>query len=556
MSGHSIVQQEQMALMLQVTQDAMSSLQMDEVLKHVGKGIAFALGVPHCNFYLYDESRNLLIPRQGYDEAPLSPEALHSFLNTPISPITNEFSSLLLEKKEPLISADAQTDPRVDKDLVGPVAVKSVMAVPLVIYERVVAIAMIGEFEKYRAFSEEEVKLVRGMAGPAALAIENARLYEESAKRQEENQSIQRVTSALLQELDLMEVLAIVCSEAKRLTGSPDSSVYLFESEGWLECVYTTADHPVLDRIPTDGALCGVAIREGRAAISNDPANDERIYHLKGVLPINMLVVPLSTNTNSSKLGVVYLANKPGGFTQDDARLIRIFADQAAVAVKNAQLHQREQYLAVLEERERLSREIHDNVAQTMSILKLQATNISELLRSGQIEPALSYLNELNRTASEANADIREAIFNLRNSASTETEFIPSLRTYLTHYQKLYGIEIHLLLPEEERKITLPPTSAIQVTRIIQEALTNVRKHAHARRGTVQIELENLEMKVTVEDDGMGFDLREVTERDGGGVGLQVMRERVVSLGGRFELDGRPGRGACVQLWVPLPVRR
>jgi len=251
------------------------------------------------------------------------------------------------------------------------------------------------------------------------------------------------------------------------------------------------------------------------------------------------------------------VVNKPGDFTEADARLIDLFADQAAIAIENVQLHEQVHQLAALEERERLAREIHDNLAQALSVLKLQASYAEDLLRNGQYEQLETYLGELKRTATEAHDDARDAIFSLRQRAASPEEFLASIRAHLDRYHRLYGLNVELVV-QDETLIDLTPAAVVQLTRIIQEALANVRKHARANSVRVRMERCDDQYCITVVDDGRGFDSGELAhrERGAGGMGLQIMRERVESLGGTLEIDSEPGEGTRVIVGIPLAEMR
>ncbi len=546
-------QHARMVLMLKVVQQATSFLEMDSVLRSVASGIMAAAGVDHCVYYLVSEDQHQVILRRGIGAFPTLPIPVDPILDQPLDPVYEAFIRQVLEQKRPLASNDVQADPRVNQPVARALGFKSVLAVPLVVHDRVLALAMTGTVSDYHPFTEEQIELAGGIASAAALAIENARLYEESRKQQAENQGIQRVTSALLQELDLKEVLEIVCLEAQQMTGARGSAVYFLESAEELQCVFNTGEEPTFERVPLEGSLGGTALREGKPILMNDPAGERRVFR-REASPLNLLVVPLMAKED--KIGTLYMVNKPGGFTPNDLRSICIFADQAAIAIKNARLHQQMRYLAALEERDRLAREMHDNVAQSLSALKLQASFIGELLRNGQIEQAQKQLAELTQAATEAHTDVREAIFSLHNSASNDAEFLPTLQAYLERYQKSYGIKAHLSV-QQGTVISLSPKAVVQMTRIIQEALTNVRKHAQAHTAWVRLEQKGDLLTITVEDDGQGFDPAAIFERDrdSGGVGLQVMRERAQSIGGDLQIDARPGRGTRIVAWTPLSTK-
>ena len=386
-------QHEYIAAMLRMGVKNSELIDIDEVLRQVAEGIIAAADVDHCSFYMMDERHNRLIPRHGVSKKSPSITSEQYFMNHPPDLTTDLFLGELLERREPLVSYNAQIDPRVDRDLVETMGTKTVLAIPLVANDRVLAVALTGTFQDRRAFTDEQIELAWDVTRAAALVIENARL------------------------------------------------------------------------------------------------------------------------------------------------------------------HQQIRHVAALEERERLAREIHDNLAQALSILKLQASNIDDLLRRGQIEQAQAFLAEMKATATEAHTDARETIFGLRHSSSSASEFLSTLCACLDRFRSVSGIDARLVAPDETIS-TLSTATVIQLTRVIQEALTNVRKHAGADAVVVQLEPSDGHLSVTVEDNGRGFDLDQVTNRGTGGVGLQIMRERAESVGGHLEVHTAPGRGTRVVAQIPLTSGR
>jgi signal transduction histidine kinase len=550
MSRHLREQQNRTALMLEMAQTASSSLDLDEVLRHVARGIATAAGVRHCGFYLMDEEQGLFIPRLGTDTLPTL-TATQAFLNRPLDPnTTHVFIRQVLDRKEPLTSYDAQTDPRMDKETARLLGVKSTLAVPFVVKDRVLAVAVVGTFDDYHTFTKEQIELAWGIANAVALAIENASLYEETHRRLAESQSLQRVTAALLQKLSLKEVLEIVCTEAQRLTGAMACNVLLLEDGEWLRVALSSgAPSPPFERIPVEGSFAGTAVRKGEFFLTNDPASDEQVYRREDELTA-LLTVPLKVK--GAAIGALSVVNKPEGFTEEDVRIISLFADQAAIAIENARLYQQVRHLAVLEERDRLGRELHDRLAQALGNLNLKASITGELLSGGQIAQAQASLLELKEMTGETYTDTREAIFNLRTPASLELGLLPTLREYLTEYRAHYSVDVRLVADNESLP-EFPADVKIQIIRIIQEALTNVRKHAGANKAWVRFQQQGGDwICISVEDDGRGFDPARATAEGRQYFGLQIMRERAGSVGGDLVLDSRLGQGTRVVIRVPF----
>lgn len=205
---------------------------------------------------------------------------------------------------------------------------------------------------------------------------------------------------------------------------------------------------------------------------------------------------------------------------------------------------------AVMQERERLSRELHDGAAQLVADLMLRLDTIRELAEGERHLEAEAELERLRSVAGEIFEDISESISGLRTSV-TARGLVGALRDYLDQFEERHGIRLRL--EADGGAGQLPPFAALQVFRLVQEALTNVRKHAGAGEAKVTLALlQPSELTVVVADDGQGF----VGENDGDGrrrpLGLTSMRERVEGLGGRLEVSSQPGAGTRVTATIPV----
>jgi PAS domain S-box-containing protein len=208
------------------------------------------------------------------------------------------------------------------------------------------------------------------------------------------------------------------------------------------------------------------------------------------------------------------------------------------------------QELAIIEEREWIAREMHDSVAQVLGYVNMKAEAARELLGRGQADRAAAQIEQLAEAARSAYTDVREDILALRTSTGLRRPLADTLRDYLEHWQDLSGVPVELL-PSDTFTFQLSPTAELQLVRIIQEALTNVRKHAHAERATVRFSDTAGGVEVVVEDDGGGFDPKALQRGPFPRFGLATMRERAEACGGALEIDSAPGRGTWVKVYLP-----
>lgn len=200
--------------------------------------------------------------------------------------------------------------------------------------------------------------------------------------------------------------------------------------------------------------------------------------------------------------------------------------------------------LAVLTERNRLGREIHDGQGQIWSYLQLEFQTLRELFARGQAEAAEKQAERFSALIRELNDDVRESIAGLK-STDADSEFLTLLQDYLNWYEKTYGISVLLTLPEEPAARLLQKAGEVQVLRIMQEALTNIRKHANARQVEVAIQKRGNQVFIIMADDGCGFDPTQVSE---GKYGLGIMRERAEEAGCLLSLESAPGKGTKLTL--------
>ncbi len=216
-----------------------------------------------------------------------------------------------------------------------------------------------------------------------------------------------------------------------------------------------------------------------------------------------------------------------------------------------AQLLEQQRALAVLQEREQLARELHDNLGQAFAFVNVQGQTIHRLLERGDVPTAQEHVGRLVQVAREADVDIRESILGLRATIS-EHGLFPALAQYISRYEKNYGIQALLEGTEAFVDGAFEALVEVQLLRILQEALTNVRKHANAHCVQILFARRNGRAHVTVQDDGLGFNPGASSAGSEEHVGLRVMRERAEEVGGSVVIHSAPGGGTRVVIEVPV----
>ncbi len=248
-------------------------------------------------------------------------------------------------------------------------------------------------------------------------------------------------------------------------------------------------------------------------------------------------------------IGAFYLTDKidAADFTRQDQRLIEMLASHAAIAIEHARLYDRSRELSVLEERNRLARELHDSVTQTLFSVVLTAESAATLVdRDG--ERAKAELNKLKELSREAWEEMRALVFELRSPDLETDGLVETLRKHIDIIRRVRAVQIDVTVTGERR---LAANIEREMFRIAQEALNNALNHADASRIDVAVEIAGDTLRVVVRDDGRGFDAKSAQARSKR-LGLTSMRERAAALGGTVGIESHAGAGTIVTAEAPL----
>ncbi|CAN5788139.1 hypothetical protein BH20CHL1_BH20CHL1_05490 [soil metagenome] len=321
---------------------------------------------------------------------------------------------------------------------------------------------------------------------------------------------------AITGELELDRVLQQVVDQARELGVARYGALSLLSDDGGIQSFLTSGitkeERETLGPIPVGHGLLRAVIDERKALRVPDLTQDPRSYGFpKNHPPMHsLLAVPILSQDRI--LGSLYLTEKEHGrvFDNDDQLRLERFATHAAIAIENARLHQQVWTLAVTQERERIAREMHDSIAQVLGYVNTKAQAAQELLRAGQPEKAEEQISQLSEVARDAYADVRENILGLRTSLDTTRGFVDTVRNYLDSGEDQSQIHARLeTIPAGPCESELTPLAELQLLRIVQEALANVRKHSGATDVSIVLCQRPGELEVTVVDDGKGFNVSE-----------------------------------------------
>ncbi|MDQ3811406.1 MAG: GAF domain-containing sensor histidine kinase, partial [Chloroflexota bacterium] len=403
------------------------------------------------------------------------------------------------------------------------------------------------------AFHARHVELLATFANQAAITLDNARLYGELQNRLEEMVGLQRLGTLLLEEHDFDRVLQSICQQLQRLTDAGGVGLALLEQDPhYLEMrtvVGPSADALRGARIPTEGSFAAESLRTNRPQRSDNAQNDPRGYKHSLVLGNTRTILSVPMKTRQRTVGVLSVYNKQGegGFTDRDADLATFFANQAAVAIENARLYEQTREFAVVEERNRLARELHDSVTQSLFSVSLLSEAALSLLDRDPAK-ARERLERANELAQGALAEMRALIFQLRPMTLLEEGLLSAVRKHLAAVQSRYGAVLELKVSGDVRR--LPAGVEDAAFRIMQESLNNVEKHSAARRAEVELDFGPRMLRVSTSDDGVGFDAADGPSALA--MGMTGMRERVASLDGHLSIDSTPGGGTRVTAELPF----
>jgi nitrate/nitrite-specific signal transduction histidine kinase len=379
-------------------------------------------------------------------------------------------------------------------------------------------------------------------------AIQLRRLVDDLQRRQHEASALYDVAILISDQQALADVLAQIMRTVRELLAVDEVAICLTPGASAVVIAAASAAlaaQRALSRA-TDGAICVTLGPEGLR-----PAHEEGGVCSLRSSPEFRHIHEVPIRGADATLGDVWVGrrlDKP--FDLGDRTLLAGLADLASIAITSTRLRERDRLAATVAERERIARELHDSLAQVLGVthLRLRAVGANPAVaRAPDVARELSDLAELSH---EAYVDVREAILGLRESSRLDRGFVPSLAAYLEKFSRQSGVQV-TLDARLGRDPDLAPESEIQLIRVIQEALANVRKHAGAERAVVRLLEDAGWATIQVEDDGRGFDVAEAKQEPVEGFGLETMRERIELVGGCLTIESTPGLGTVVTVRVP-----
>jgi len=525
-----------------------SELSLDSLLQKLVETAASLTGARYAALGVIDESGAALerFITTGIDEAT----------RTTIGdlPRGRGILGVLIRETSPLRLSHISEDPRSVGFPPGHPPMDSFLGVPVML--RGVAFGNLYLTEKEGGdFTEEDQEVVTLLAAQAAVAIENARLYESATRWSRQLESLHETVRSVVDETDVVRLLTLVCERLRALTQARLALAALPAEGDVLRVVAADADDADLAAelvghvIDCSGSKLGRVLARGQSArvdsLFDDPDVDQA--ETRAMKARTGLYAPLIAHGDA--LGVIAVHDKlsvSGRFTDGDLRLAEIFAGRAAVAVELSERVARDTVRRVVaaqeEERRRLALELHDETGQALTSILLGLKAIGAAKSKEDAERAEADVRGL---VVQALQDVRALAVELRPSALDDFGLGPAVERLAQTFGERSGIQTTV---ETHLDARLPPEVETTLYRVIQEALSNVVKHSAAGSVSIVLAQRGSTIAATVDDDGQGFDPNDVRAD---ALGLTGMQERLALLGGNLEIESAPGSGTTIAAQVP-----
>ncbi|MBI5304768.1 MAG: GAF domain-containing protein [Chloroflexi bacterium] len=538
-----------------------AQLGLETILNAVCEESARALNAPVTTLSLYNPDRDEIAPASSFGLPRDARERLRPIPRAEYEASAKPSGSLN-------IIPDAQTlqDPRSANWYVE-FDIRAATHARLEYDGNLVGVLSIFTTGTARQFDENELALLRGLARQAAQAITNARLYKAESTARQVAETLTVASLALTQSLNLDIVLETLLDSVMRLVPYDSANVMLLDADSQLTVramrgyeKWTTSEltrllkfdartNPILKDLLTTRQSVLIADTEKHPGWER-PVGAEHVR--------NWLGVPLIAGGNV--VGLYSLdKTQPGFFTQAHRAWVEALAAQAAVAIQNAWLFEQlradrerlellSRRLVEVQETERryIARELHDEAGQLLAGLKLGLRVLER--ESGASKPLVRQVAELRRVVDEVLANLHRLAMHLRPATLDQLGLVAAMREHVEEVSAKYALAIEFETVGME-SARLPSTTETALYRIVQEALTNIIRHARATRVQIILERRDDCVRATVDDDGCGFDVQEATQR--GRLGLLGMKERVDMLGGKLTVESEPGEGTTLIIEVP-----
>jgi signal transduction histidine kinase len=369
------------------------------------------------------------------------------------------------------------------------------------------------------------------------------RRNQELEVRERSARGLHRVSVAIAALTDIERVLDAIVTHTRELLAVDAVVLLLAGPDGRLA---RRAASAVPGALLAVGSISGASVGDAPEATSAD----EILRFVEPSHAVARLAAPLQRGGTTIGLLAVG-APEARSFDTDALETLSSLANQATIALENARLEARLRELAVVGERERIARELHDGLSQVLGYVNTKSQAVDGFLAAGRVDEARAQLGELSAAARSVYVDVRETILGLRSPIGPAAGLVAAIRAHAIGVAESAKLAVRVEAGPEVEAARLDPDVETQAFRIVAEALTNVRKHAGARRVTIDLRVADDRLTVTVRDDGRGFGAG--GPADGRAhYGLRSMTERAAGIGGTLDWEDDPRGGAVVRLVAPF----
>ena len=542
----------QLAVVNEVGRRAASILDMDQLLQEVVAAIQQGFNYHNVALSLLDEAAGeleVLAISGGFADL-VSPDYRQA--------VGIGMVGWVAETGQPLLANDVSQEPRYILGFLEEPLTKAELCVPLKLAGQVIGVLDVEDIQ-LNAFDETDLLAMETLADQLAIAIENARLYQQTDEklqtRVKELSALYAIAEAVNHSLDLDKVLQLALDSAIEVTGMDSGGILLLNpstSELFLRA-HRGGSPEFIRAVSQAKADEGLMPRMLDSVLTIDDLSkvtkDRRMAIEKEGLQ-SLVSIPLKAK--ESLLGVMVIAShSPRPFASQDRELLAAIGNQVGVAVDRAHLQAQKLRAAVLAERQDMARQIHDDTAQTLGYLGLQVDSVMGNPNLAQNVRVQAELEGIRKAIEDAYERVRSSIIRLGEDIPDHFDLETALPEIISEFEKQTRCRVESKV-EGSQLPRLPPAVALQAIYIIREALTNVRKHSGAT--SVHLTLQGLEdgrIKVTIQDNGRGFDLDSNQQAEWRGLGLRFMRERAERVGGSLRIESQPGQGTRVVVSLP-----
>jgi two-component system, NarL family, sensor histidine kinase DevS len=524
-----------------------SELSLDGVLQRIVEAAAAVTEARYAALGVIDRSGTALerFITTGLDESSVAA------IGDP--PHGRGILGVLIREAKPLRLHDIREDPRSVGFPASHPEMHSFLGVPILLRGVAFGNLYLTEKKGGEDFSEDDEELATLLAAQAAVAVENARLYESATAWSRQLESLNEIGNALLSELDLPRLLQLVADRLRELIQARLVAIAVPVGDGLrIEAAAGEGVDAMIGMVlPRESSKAGRVLARRRTERIDSVLEDPEVHQdaTRQFGATTGLFVPLLARERA--IGVLIAHDKLGQdprFVDADVRIAEQFAARAAIAVDLSRRVARDSFRRVVEgqelERQRLARELHDETGQALTSILLGLKTVEDAPDIALMRAEVANLRELVVGTLQ---DVRRLAVELRPKALDDFGLVPAVERLVQTFSEATGIDVQFEAQLGAER--LPEAVETTIYRIVQEALTNVVKHARARNVSILLVRRDGAATAVIEDDGRGFDAEQLRED---GMGLVGMRERVGLLDGRLLVESSPATGTTLAVEVPL----